>query len=131
MSPLHFYVLVGCVTSNVRRRVVDWRRWWSYWLSGLTFLFDSVSINSLPPSQLTVCYYTGWGGEELDECLQADSCRYFFSHVRRTFLFPLNRKQPGRTEYSYHSTNAFSLNIRENVTTSIAHNFNFITRLLL
>jgi hypothetical protein len=76
LSKLHFYVFVSCDTSNARRQVADWRRRWSYWLSGLVLLLDSVSINSLPPSQLTACYFTGWGGEGLDECLQGGTCRY-------------------------------------------------------
>ena len=73
---------VPCEASCCR-----WQRWWSDWLSQVTWLFDSESINSLPPSQLAVCYYTGWGGEGLDECLRGDIRLYLSPTYIADFFF--------------------------------------------
>jgi hypothetical protein len=106
------------------------RRWWSDWLSQVTLLFDSESINSLLPSQLTACYYTGWGGDGRDECLRDDVRRYLSPTYIADFSF-LCIVNSHAEENIRIARQALSLNIRGNVATNITHHFNFITRLLL
>jgi hypothetical protein len=96
----------------------------------VTLLFDSESINSLPPSQLAVCYYTGWGGEGLDECLRGDIRRYlsptYIADISSHCIVNSHAKENIRI-----TRRALSLNICGNVATNVTHNFNFIKRLLL
>jgi len=114
-----------CEVSCCRRR-----RWWSDWLSQVTLIFDSESINSLPPSHLAVCYYTGWGGEGLDECLRSDIRRYFSPTYIADFSFRCIVNSHAEEKIRI-ARQALSLNVGGNVVTNITHNFNFITRLLL
>jgi hypothetical protein len=93
-------------------------------------LFDSESINSLPPSQLTACYYTGWGGEGLDECLRGEFRRYLSPTYIADFSFFCIVNSHAEENIRI-AREALSLNICGNVATNITHNFNFITRLLL
>lgn len=92
-------------------------------------LFDSESINSLSPSQLTVCYYTGWRGEGLDECLRSDIRRYLSPTYIADFSF-LCILNSHAEENIQIARQALSLNICGNIATNTTHNFNFITRLL-
>ena len=92
-------------------------------LSQVTLIFDSESFNSLPPSQLTVCYYTGWGGEELDECLRGDIRRYLSPTYIADFSF-LCIVNSYAEENNRIARQTLSLNICGNVAINITHNFN-------
>jgi len=99
-------------------------------LSQVTFLFDSELINSLPPSQSTVCYYTGWGGEGLDECLRGDIRRYLSPTYIADFSFLCTVNSHAEENFRI-ARQALSLNICGNVATNITYIFKFITILLL